>query len=557
MEEAKDSSDATSAWRAQWPAAQKNPRVAAQIAREANGRGEHMLALSVAQGALRQLSLVSDPREATPLRQQMALALARSGSIEEAMEVLQDSVVVAPEDAETLGLMGRLHKDLADRTKNGVDAESHQLKALEFYTKGFAIGRNAYCGINAAVLSALTGDLPRARKMAGAVLELAPEEDRLWAVATVAMVRMIRGETERAREAFQLADRAGQLRRSDLAAVRREARRLAEALEGKAHAYEDCFGPATVAVFHGTDKKLAEGEQARLARWLQDNHVVCAWSAAASGEEAEFLERAATLGVETCAVLPESSPRQGLRKAVERASLLDFVAGGNEGADDLARRVATARATARAASWDVPLLSVATANPPALWRDLGLCPLVLRSEPEVGGKATLPDNRISAVLCVCPVNGTRERPPGTPDLRSVWENHAARCGDPNGNGGPYLFGWPSMTAAAQAAMELRQVLQSESAKASCTFVLHATESGANDVRLADWTRRVYPGRIHATGRFADLAALESGGGFDLCYVGTIDCQAEPLGVRLYHLRPADGGALRPRSPSSAVSSAPR
>ena len=187
MKEMTDSSDARLVWRSQLPEAKRNPRVAAQLAREANERGEHMLAAAVAERALRRLSLVSPAADALPLRQQLALALARSGATDEAMEVLRDSLIATPEDAETLGLLGRLQKDFAERAPTPEASARHLRQALDCYAKGFAMEDSVYCGINAAVLAALTGDLARARVMARQILELPPDKDRLWSAATSAM----------------------------------------------------------------------------------------------------------------------------------------------------------------------------------------------------------------------------------------------------------------------------------------------------------------------------------------------------------------------------------
>ena len=538
MDEVMDSSAAGFALRARWAEAGKDPHVAAQLAREANGHGEHMLALAVAQRALGQLCLAAHPGEAVPLRQQMALSLARSGSTDEALEVLRDSLVAAVEDAETLGLLGRVHKDLAERAAREADPGPFRRQALDFYVRGFAVEQTPYCGINAAVLSALTGDLPQARKMARQVLELLPEPDRLWAAATVALVRMICGEEDEAREAFRLADCAGGLRRSDLAVVRREARCLAGVLHGDGTAYDNCFEPAAVALFHGRGDKLGDSEHMRLVRWLEDHHVVCVWSAAASGEEADFLERTAALGLESCAVLPEAAPREHCRRAAERASLVDSAADGaatSRGAEELARHVAAARAVARATSWDVPLLTVSTGPAPRYWADFPRGPFVLRDAPvaESGGAA----DPLRAVLCVSVAPGNAGLSSGQGDVRWLWENHAARCGSPGSPGGPYHFGWPTMAEAGRGAMDLQRCLSTEAAAGRCAFVLHATAQPPTDPRLEEWARRVYPGRIYTTGRFADLAALEGGRNFDLCYVGSIDGQAEPLGTRLYQLRP--------------------
>lgn len=541
MEEAADVSSAGYALRARWAKAGKDPQLAAQLARDANGHGEHMLALAVARRALGQLSLAAHPRAAVPLRQQMALALARSGSTDEALEVLRDSLVAAEEDAETLGLLGRVHKDLADRTETKAGADRLRRQALDFYARGFAVERTQYCGVNAAVLSALTGDLPRARKMAGQVLELTPEPDRMWAVATVALARMICGDEDAAREAFRLADRAGGRRRSDLAVVRREARRLAAVLHGDGTVYDNCFEPAAVAIFRGCGDKLAEGEDMRLVRWLQDHHVVCVWSAAVSGEEADFLERTAVLGVESCAVLPEAAPRKHCRKAAERVSLVDSVAdgtAGGRGAEDLARQVAAARAVARAASWDVPLLAATTGAPPRFWVDFPNEAFLLRESPALeNGDGS---DHIRGVLCVNRAADRVAYPSGGRDLRFFWENHAARCGSPNSQDGPYYFGWPTVAEAGRGALDLQRSLSAEVAVGRCAFVLHATAQSPADARLGELARRVYPGRIYTTGRFADLAALEGGRNFDLCYVGSIDGEAEPLDTRLYQLQPKHG-----------------
>jgi len=324
-----------------------------------------------------------------------------------------------------------------------------------------------------------------------------------------------------------------------------EVRRLALALEGEARSYDTCFRPAVVAVFHGCGSRLDDAAQARLARWLEDHQVVCAWSAAASGEEADFLERAAAWGVETCAVLPESAPREHCRKAAERAALVDAVAeaaadGG--AAEDLARRIATARALARAASWDVPLLTVAAGAAPGFWSVLAGEPFLLRAASSQAPEATAVRDRLRAVLCVRAVPAAAQQGGGRTSLPDGWEGHAARCGKVAGPGGSFFFAWPAMAEAGRAAMDLHRRLHTEGGRARWAFVLHAGAQEPAEAWLGELASRMYPGRIHVTGRFADLAALEESDRFKLCYVGTIDAQAEPLGIRLYHLRQNGAGA---------------
>lgn len=539
MAEIANSSEMWSGWRDRVREARTQPRAAELLAREANHRGEHMLALSLAESALRWLSLTSSPREAVPLRKQMALALARSGATEEAMEVLRDSMVAVPEDAETLGLLGRLHKDFAQRASTAEMSAGHLRQALDFYARGFAMEQSAYCGVNAAVLAVRTGDLVLARQTAHRILELAPQEDRLWSAATTAMAWIIRGESERARAALRQADRAGEMRRSDLAVVQREAQRLAEALHGNASEYDECFRPGAVAIFHGRTGNLGAAERAKLELWLKANRVVCAWSAAGCGEEAAFVECAAALGIETCVVLPETQPREVCRKAVEGALLVDA---GDEstkedpGAAELARHVAAARAAARAASWGVPLLPVfAGSAVPECWAKISNEPFRL-CEAEQEACAPADGAAPTALLCVRVNPSAEDAANKGAELRETWRKHTARCGSDKANGGNFLFGWPTMAEAGRAAVDLHRRLRGDTAPHACSFILHASAKAKATTAFDGWARRVYAGRIHATGRFADLAAFEGSRDFDLCYAGTVDCDAEPLGQRLYQLR---------------------
>ena len=539
MKEMTDSSDAWLVWRSQLPEAKRNPRVAAQLAREANERGEHMLAAAVAERALRRLSLVSPAADALPLRQQLALALARSGATDEAMEVLRDSLIATPEDAETLGLLGRLQKDFAERAPTPEASARHLRQALDCYAKGFAMEDSVYCGINAAVLAALTGDLARARVMARQILELSPDKDRLWSAATSAIACMLCGENERARAALLQADRAGSTRRADLAVVRREVRRLADVLPASAEDYDTCFRPAAVAVFHGHAHDLGEAERSKLARWLEANNVVCAWSAAGSGQEAVFLTCAAALGIETCVVLPEAEPRGACQRAVAGADFVEVAdAAASEGSGaELARHLAAARAAARAASWDVPLLPVTSgADTPSHWKNMTCSPFKLRQDEPEEPVVAADRGMLMARLWVQVRPDEANASSRCAEICASWQGDHARPSLANGTAGPFVFGWPTMTEAVRSAWQLRQQMRDGGLGGACTFVLHASAEARTEIPLAPSLRRLQPGQIHTTGRFADLAALEKCEDFDLCYVGTVDCEAEPLGVRLYRLR---------------------
>jgi hypothetical protein len=317
---------------------------------------------------------------------------------------------------------------------------------------------------------------------------------------------------------------------------------LAIALSGDASWCDDCFRPAAVAIFAGQGQALPGDARLALARWLERNHVVCAWAAAASGEEAEFLEGAAALGLETGVVLPQAHLSESCAKAVARAALTEVLEEGGphdpQSVADLARQLATARAVARAASWEVPLLAVASgATVPAGWTRLASAPLVLegsRIDRPHGARPERATGNLTAMLCVRVGDAVTKNPRDAEVVHRLYAGHQARAAGSGDSDGCYFFAWPTLGEAGRAALELQQQSAAVSPLVPCTFVLHASANGGGDLRR--WAGRVYPGRVHATGRFADLAAGEDSRDFELCYLGTLDREAAPLGMRLYQLR---------------------
>jgi tetratricopeptide (TPR) repeat protein len=111
-----------------------------------------------------------DRAAAAPLRRELALALARAGQTEEAQELLRDLLTELPPDAETLGLVGRINKDLALGCADAAEARAHLESALAFYLDGYRRDGDAYCGINAASLHVLLGRQEAARDLAAEVV---------------------------------------------------------------------------------------------------------------------------------------------------------------------------------------------------------------------------------------------------------------------------------------------------------------------------------------------------------------------------------------------------
>jgi len=98
------------------------------------------------------------------VRQQRALALNRRnhpGDPEQALDILADLVKEKGADPETLGILGRVHKDRYKelKKKGGVMASAALDEAIEAYTKGFESDpRDYYPGVNAITLLIEKGD---------------------------------------------------------------------------------------------------------------------------------------------------------------------------------------------------------------------------------------------------------------------------------------------------------------------------------------------------------------------------------------------------------------
>lgn len=108
------------------------------------------------------------PLAATVLvQEQLALALNRAGRGDEAEAVLQRLLSKRGASSETLGILGRVHKDRWEqeaKAGNKIAARGYLEKAIETYLKGFeADFRDAFPGINAVTLMELK-EPPDARR---------------------------------------------------------------------------------------------------------------------------------------------------------------------------------------------------------------------------------------------------------------------------------------------------------------------------------------------------------------------------------------------------------
>lgn len=135
------------------------------------------------------------------LRQLQALALARSGDPGSARCLLERLGEEGHHDSETLGLLARVYKDLADAEVDPIRAEPWLTQAASKYEDAYRTHNTPWSGINAATLSACLGQHDRARELASAVatsrrqeLLKAAAEERYWILADLGEASLILGD---------------------------------------------------------------------------------------------------------------------------------------------------------------------------------------------------------------------------------------------------------------------------------------------------------------------------------------------------------------------------
>ena len=177
------------------------------------------------------------------MRRGLALALARAGQLDEAHEVLSGLLTTVPPDAETLGLVGRINKDMALRSSSAEEARNHLETALAFYLDGYRRDGDAYCGINAASLLAMLDEHDAARAMAAELLDGEETADVFWNAAIRGEASLLLGRVVDAKKHFaECAKIGGNGRRADLQSAWTQARRLCGLLHGDAGLLDESFG---------------------------------------------------------------------------------------------------------------------------------------------------------------------------------------------------------------------------------------------------------------------------------------------------------------------------
>jgi hypothetical protein len=281
------------------------------------------------------------------LRQLKGLAIARSGDIERANELLRQLADTGNADAETLGILARTHKDLALRAGKAASRTAHLGAAFSIYQRAYESTRTAgeagdawYTGINAAAIAVLQGDLATARRIAGEVrtqclrAQANPSAATdFWLAATLGEAALILGLLAESATHYARAARLAAGRYGNLGSTRRQAELLAQHLPGDNSWTAEVLRipPLVMYTGHMIDQAtravprfpltLERAVAAGIRQRLEEIRPLASYGSAACGSDILCLEAMREVGGETHIVLP--FPAEDFRRIS-----VDFGAGG-------------------------------------------------------------------------------------------------------------------------------------------------------------------------------------------------------------------------------------
>ena len=288
-------------------------------------QGEPLLAYNAAQNGLEHF-----PGHVR-LAQLQALSLARSGDTERANVLLGELEKRGLDDAETLGMLARTHKDLGLRPANSARRATYLRAGFDLYERAYVAARKRaaladayYTGINAATMAVLLGDRDRAKQLAGETLAIccaASQKDEsdqasYWRVATQGEAELILGHADAAADHYSQATKLAGKRYGDLSSTRRQAQLLTAALglDGDLISRALTIPPVLVFTGHMIDRpeRPAPRFPSVLEPWVRDSisarltimRPMAAYGSAACGADILCLEEMRRLGAETHVILP-------------------------------------------------------------------------------------------------------------------------------------------------------------------------------------------------------------------------------------------------------------
>lgn len=272
------------------------------------------------------------------LKQVMASSMIRTGAIKEAKKILEsllptDYFIKESRafqvkckhqglDEETIGLLGRVYKDIWKQSGRKQDAR----RCRDTYQKGFSLTSGYWTGINVATMSWLIGDKALSCDYAKQVLDICETQyrrekqigERFWISVTKGEAQLLLGKIDEAIQAYRnAAELAGKNYQWIVSA-------LQQLLLLKKHNFKlpddlfDIFKPPTVVVFTGHMIDQADRPEmrfpSRLAKQVREEIDHCldeidarvGYCSAAAGADILFIEAMLARNAEVNIILPFS-----------------------------------------------------------------------------------------------------------------------------------------------------------------------------------------------------------------------------------------------------------
>ena len=348
-------------WRSRDPEVwARDPYFHQRLGELADSLGQSMFAHDILQEALRFFP------DAVRLTQLYCLSLIKCGFLLRARDLLASLVDKGHLDEETLGILGRVHKEMWLAEGNGDPRHPHLRKARDLYLDAFRRSRGHYSGINAASLSLILGEAKLAARLGREVAGICaqrwkrPSERDYWTVATVAEANLVLGRQEQAARYYRAARAKSASSYAALASTRRQLKLLARYAPVDPAVLEALRIPPVLAFSgHMLDapgrrtprfpEAAAAGVQRRIADLLERLDARIGYASAASGSDVLFLESLQARGGESNVVLPFEREEffrisvepagepwvRRARQALERSFAVEQATRGGYGGDDV------------------------------------------------------------------------------------------------------------------------------------------------------------------------------------------------------------------------------
>jgi class 3 adenylate cyclase/tetratricopeptide (TPR) repeat protein len=323
--------------------------------------GQAMFALDVLEEGLKKHG--GDLR----LTQLFCLSKIKCGYLIDARDLLSNLVKQGNQDEETLGILGRVYKEMWLSSSGGSPEHPSLKKSRNLYLKAFINTRGNYSGINAASLSLIMGDTATAHKLARKVISICSEslkeeanKQDYWIIATLGEAFILLGKQEQARKYYGLARKIAGKNYSSIASTRRQLKLLSRYTDVEENVLATLEIPPVLAFSgHMLDAPTrrsprfpvdsVEPVKRRIERVVEELDAGISYSSAACGSDVIFLECMQARGGETNVILPFDSEdfyntsvnfagEEWIRRAdrvLKRASRVSQANRGYYGGDDL------------------------------------------------------------------------------------------------------------------------------------------------------------------------------------------------------------------------------